>query len=69
MRPSHVTLAAAMTAPEAEVRVWEREVKHTQPQVLGPWTLHLLALAFLNCSPVCRSERRPLLLETARRLV
>lgn len=31
-RPSHVTLAAAMTAPEAEVRVLQREVKHTQPQ-------------------------------------
>lgn len=69
LRPRHVTLAAAMTASEAEVRVSEREVKHTQPA--GPRSLDppLPGLASLNSSPVCRSERRSLLLEMARRLV
>lgn len=37
----------------------------------GPRSLDppLPGLAFLNSSPLCRSERRSLLLETARRLV
>lgn len=65
-----MTLAAAMTAPEAEVRVSEREVERAHTAA-GPGSLDppLPGSSFLNSSPLCGSERRSLRLETAQRLV